>query len=151
MTELDEFLFEPVRVEDAGEIFELTEEAHRCSQFPIGPHWDLKQVTEECRHGGFVLRDSAQRIRAFVLFRDLGEAWEIGFLATRYNARRRGFMRKLLAKVIELRPEGKSLWLEVHEANQPARRLYEDLGFQETGIRRGYYSDGGSAILYNYG
>jgi len=108
-------------------------------------------VGEECEKGGFVLRDASNRILAFVLFRDVGEAWEISFLATRGDAKRRGFMSELLSKVIANRPPGKALWLEVHEANQAARKLYEKLGFQETAKRRNYYSDGGTAILYNYG
>lgn len=146
-----ELLFEPVRIEDADELFEIIEEAHRSSAFPIGPHWTREQIAEECRSGGRVLRDASHRILAFVLYRDVGEAWEIGFLATRNDAKRHGLMTELLKRIIALRPSGKALWLEVHEANQPARRLYEKLGFQETAKRRGYYSDGGTAILYNYG
>ena len=151
MADVRGFLFEPVRPQDAGEIFALIEEVYRYSEFPIGHRWELSQVAEECEHGGLVLRDASQQIRAFVLYRDVGEAWEIGFLATRNNAKRQGLMRALLSKVIEVKPEGKSIWLEVHEENEPARRLYENLGFREVGRRRGYYADGGTAVLYNYG
>lgn len=36
------------------------------------------------------------------------------------------------------------LWLEVRPSNLRARRLYEHLGFEQVGLRRGYYPDAGS-------
>ncbi|MBT3552079.1 MAG: GNAT family N-acetyltransferase [Rhodospirillaceae bacterium] len=45
----------------------------------------------------------------------------------------------------------KTMYLEVAEDNQFARRLYEGLGFAETGRRRNYYKTGASradAIVY---
>ena len=48
-------------------------------------------------------------------------------------------------------PRAKVIFLEVAEDNGPARRLYEGLGFAETGRRRKYYKAGASstdAIVY---
>lgn len=36
------------------------------------------------------------------------------------------------------------LWLEVRAGNQAARSLYEGMGFQQVGLRRGYYPDRGA-------
>lgn len=36
-----------------------------------------------------------------------------------------------------------SLWLEVRESNRRARSLYEQLGYAEVGLRRGYYPAAG--------
>jgi ribosomal-protein-alanine N-acetyltransferase len=36
------------------------------------------------------------------------------------------------------------LWLEVRPSNERARRLYAHLGFEQVGLRRGYYPDAGS-------
>lgn len=36
------------------------------------------------------------------------------------------------------------LWLEVRPSNLRARRLYAHLGFEQVGLRRGYYPDAGS-------
>jgi ribosomal-protein-alanine N-acetyltransferase len=36
-----------------------------------------------------------------------------------------------------------SLWLEVRQSNQRARRLYLQLGFNEAGVRKGYYPAAG--------
>lgn len=40
-----------------------------------------------------------------------------------------------------------SLTLEVRVANEPAIKLYKKLGFEEVGIRKGYYSDTGEDAL----
>jgi len=42
---------------------------------------------------------------------------------------------------------GESIVLEVRRANQAARQLYFSMGFDEVGVREGYYSDGESAIV----
>ncbi len=36
---------------------------------------------------------------------------------------------------------GNWIFLEVRESNQSARRLYSTLGFEETGLRKSYYSN----------
>ena len=115
------------------------------------PHWTPEQVAEECRGLGFVDVDRNGEPLAFVLIRDTGSAWEITFLATALEVRRQGRMERLLAEVFSNRPQGHELWLEVHEGNESARRLYGKLGFREVGRRPRYYSDGGTAVLYNYG
>jgi ribosomal-protein-alanine N-acetyltransferase len=33
--------------------------------------------------------------------------------------------------------------LEVRQSNEPAKKLYASLGFTQTGLRKGYYSDDG--------
>ncbi len=37
------------------------------------------------------------------------------------------------------------LWLEVRASNESARRLYEHCGFEESGLRRGYYPNARSS------
>lgn len=53
----------------------------------------------------------------------------------------RGHARHMLRHLMALSLEGgaRSLWLEVRESNQRARRLYERWGFQAVGLRKGYY------------
>ena len=38
-------------------------------------------------------------------------------------------------------------FLEVRASNAAACRLYSKMGFEEVGIRKGYYSDGEDALL----
>ncbi len=51
---------------------------------------------------------------------------------------------RLLAEGID------TLHLEVRVSNSPARRLYERLGWRETGLRAKYYRDGEDAALYTF-
>jgi ribosomal-protein-alanine N-acetyltransferase len=54
---------------------------------------------------------------------------------------RRGHARALLARLAgQCRSRAdEALWLEVRESNAPARALYRSEGFEEVGLRRGYY------------
>lgn len=55
--------------------------------------------------------------------------------------RRRGHARAMLLRLADqARARGdRKLWLEVRLGNVEARRLYEALGFEAVGLRRGYY------------
>ncbi len=66
-------------------------------------------------------------------------------------ARRHGVATQLLGALLEhVHAEtGSAIFLEVRESNQPARRLYSKAGFQETGLRKNYYSSPREdAVLY---
>jgi ribosomal-protein-alanine N-acetyltransferase len=70
-------------------------------------------------------------------------------VAVEVVARRRGVGRRLLATVIEHgRARGaRVVLLEVRRSNAPAIALYRTLGFEELGVRKGYYSDNGEDAL----
>lgn len=63
---------------------------------------------------------------------------------------RRGLARALIANGLErLRREGIEVChLEVRIHNHGAIALYEAMGFERTGHRRGYYQDGTDALIY---
>lgn len=84
---------------------------------------------------------------AFVCWRSVGDKGEITVLATRPSRGGQGWMAKLLQQTFNSSSQISEWWLEVHEGNQPARRLYEKLGFQQVGRRPRYYSDGAAALL----
>jgi len=71
-------------------------------------------------------------------------------LAVLPEARGRGLGRELLQGCQRrLQADGiTTLHLEVRVGNAPARRLYEGLGWRETGRRPKYYRDGEDAALY---
>ena len=56
---------------------------------------------------------------------------------------RRGIASRLLERLFELTGEddGRGYTLEVRVSNKEAIKLYEKLGFERHGIRRGYYTD----------
>jgi ribosomal protein S18 acetylase RimI-like enzyme len=79
----------------------------------------------------------------------LGEA-ELLRVAVSPGRRRSGLGRGLLqASEPLLREQGvRTLLLEVRVANDSARALYAALGWEQVGLRKGYYRDGEDAVLY---
>ena len=71
------------------------------------------------------------------------DAWHVMNVAVADSYRRRGIASALLERlfaVTESDPQ-RGYTLEVRVSNTGAIRLYEQLGFEARGIRRGYYTD----------
>ena len=85
-------------------------------------------------------------VAGFMVWRETcpGET-EILNLAVQARFRRRGVAVALLRSVIRARPG--EIFLEVRESNQGARRLYQSLGFEETGTRPEYYEEPPEAAI----
>jgi ribosomal-protein-alanine N-acetyltransferase len=115
-------------------------------------HWPKDQFMSEFQSAEtWILTDKisgSERIEAFICVRDAVQAWELSVLATRKESQGRGFMKALLQAVISEYGNQRQLWLEVHEHNLAARKLYEKCGFEPQGKRSAYYRDGASALLY---
>lgn len=86
----------------------------------------------------------------FVLYRVLPDAWDISLVASHPHFRRRGYMEKLFAYMLDAKGQDRQLLLEVHEENVPAQKLYEKLGFREIRRRPRYYKDSATAVLYSH-
>jgi ribosomal-protein-alanine N-acetyltransferase len=71
------------------------------------------------------------------------DAWHVMNIAVDPNVRRAGVATGLLVRLFELTSgDGRRGYtLEVRVSNTGAIHLYERLGFQPRGIRRGYYTD----------
>jgi ribosomal-protein-alanine N-acetyltransferase len=71
------------------------------------------------------------------------DAWHIMNVAVAPDRQRRGIATALLERLFELtrHDERRGFTLEVRVSNDGAIRLYEELGFEARGIRRGYYTD----------
>ncbi len=71
------------------------------------------------------------------------DAWHVMNVAVALSQRRRGIARLLLERLFELTAADsrRGYTLEVRVSNANAIRLYEGLGFQSRGLRRGYYTD----------
>lgn len=90
-----------------------------------------------------------EELAGVILYRELPGVWEISLVATHPRYRRRGCMEFLMEHLINAKGQERQIWLEVHEENVAAQKLYEKLGFKETRRRPRYYKDGGTAILYS--
>jgi ribosomal-protein-alanine N-acetyltransferase len=71
------------------------------------------------------------------------DAWHVMNVAVDPDRRRRGIASHLLERLFELTlgDERRGYTLEVRISNDAAIRLYERLGFEARGLRRGYYTD----------
>jgi len=71
------------------------------------------------------------------------DAWHVMNVAVAAEHRRRGIATMLLERLFELTVDDarRGYTLEVRVSNATAISLYERLGFEARGIRRGYYTD----------
>jgi [ribosomal protein S18]-alanine N-acetyltransferase len=71
------------------------------------------------------------------------DAWHVMNVAVAPDFRRRGIATTLLERLFEVTEADprRGYTLEVRVSNVEAIRLYERLGFEARGIRRGYYTD----------
>jgi ribosomal-protein-alanine N-acetyltransferase len=85
----------------------------------------------------------------YVIFWVIAEEMHILNLAVHPAQRRRGIARSLLTTALaQARDQGAAVvWLEVRPSNTAARTLYHSFGFEEVGIRPGYYTDNGEDAL----
>jgi len=86
----------------------------------------------------------------YAVFRHVAGEAELLRIGVDPGERRQGLARALVAAgLARLRQEKVEVChLEVRADNQGAIALYEELGFERTGRRRGYYRDGTDALLY---
>ncbi len=83
------------------------------------------------------------RLAAYTIISKHVDAWHVMNVAVDDAYRRRGLARRMLRELFRRTWEDGTTGytLEVRVSNHGAIRLYERMGFQPTGIRRGYYTD----------
>ena len=83
------------------------------------------------------------RLVGYVINSRYVDAWHVMNVAVSPSHQRRGIATQLLEHLFDLTrdDERRGYTLEVRTSNEDAIRLYEKLGFERRGIRRGYYTD----------
>jgi ribosomal-protein-alanine N-acetyltransferase len=108
--------------------------------------WTREQLEREVRQSDvarvYVLRAADGALVAFCACWIIFDELHINTIAVTPALRRRGIAKRLMAEVFAAaRAEGaRGATLEVRESNEPARRLYEQLGFSVEAVRPNYYS-----------
>ena len=124
---------------DLQRVLEIAGETEAGAQWPRREY----ERTLAPDHGGYrlvlvICVDG--RVQGFVIGRQAGEDYEIENLAIDRGAHRRGLGRQLLREFLaRTRQQGTAVFLEVRESNVAARKLYEAMGFVQTGRRKSYY------------
>ena len=83
------------------------------------------------------------RLVAYLIVSRYVDAWHVKNVAVDPDHRRRGIATRMLEALFEMtRHDGRRGYtLEVRVSNLGAIDLYERLGFERRGVRRGYYTD----------
>ena len=112
--------------------------------------WSAFEITALIRGAGafgFLARRDSE-VAGFIVCRRIVDEAEILTLATAPARRRCGVASELMdsASAHAARRGALKMFLEVAEDNCPALALYRRLGFEQVGLRLGYYSRPGGAI-----
>lgn len=121
---------------------------------PAAAHWSQPQYEalfvnagreQRSERRAWVAEDEveARGILAFLVAKRVDAEWELENIVVAEAARRRRVGTQLLQEFIACaRTEhGSRIFLEVRESNHSARALYRKMGFEETGLRKSYYSN----------
>ena len=83
------------------------------------------------------------RLVAYLIVSRYVDAWHVMNVAVDPDRRRNGIAQTMLGRLFELTADDghRGYTLEVRVSNAGAIRLYERLGFERRGTRRGYYTD----------
>ena len=84
-----------------------------------------------------------ERLVGYVINSRYVDAWHVMNVAVSPSHQRRGIATQLFEHLFDVTrdDERRGYTLEVRISNADAIRLYEKLGFERRGIRRGYYTD----------
>lgn len=127
--------FRPMTADDVAAVIELE---LRCYPFP----WS-EQIFRDCLRVGYDcwVVDCAGTVSGYgVMSRGAGECHILN-LCVAPSQRRHGVGRALLLALLARAREAgmEHAFLEVRPSNDAAIRLYRDMGFEQVGLRRGYY------------
>jgi ribosomal-protein-alanine N-acetyltransferase len=115
--------------------------------YPWSSRFFLEELQVACARS--IIAEADGRIVGYILYWVLPDSVDIHNVAVHGDFRRRGLGRLLLSRMmVDARRQSLlRVTLEVRISNGSAQSLYESLGFINTGLRKGYYSDNGEDAL----
>jgi ribosomal-protein-alanine N-acetyltransferase len=133
-------LFRPMTKDDLNEVMLIERSAYH---YPWSSGFFLQELQVACARS--IVAETDGKICGYVLFWLLPGSIDVHNLAVAPELRRLGIARMLLGQVVATAQDQSAtrVTLEVRQSNEPAKKLYASLGFVQTGLRRGYYSDDG--------
>ena len=143
-TDLESCTIRVVAETDLDAILRIEEE---CYPQP----WSFQQFVQELENPAatLLLGEIKNRIVGYICYWLVVDEMQILNLATAVEFRRKGIAAELMTQAFNRCSTDKlsSAWLEVRAANQAAMTLYRRSGFNQSGVRKGYYRDGEDAII----
>lgn len=127
----------PMRHHDLSEVMAIEEQSY---EFPWTPG-----IFSDCLDNQYTAMVYVQnnRILAYFVSQFIVDECHLLNLCVRHEARGQGLGKKFIKYLIHLarQKDMGSIFLEVRVSNIVAIQLYDNLGFNEIGLRRDYYPD----------
>ena len=133
-------LFRPMTKDDLDQVMVIERSAYR---YPWSSGFFLQELQVACARS--ILAEIDGKICGNIVFWLLPSSIDVHNFAAAPELRRLGIARMLLHHVVATArlQSATRVTLEVRQSNEPAKNLYASLGFVQTGLRKGYYSDDG--------
>lgn len=113
--------------------------------------WNYDILKEELsyKNSFYIIVIDNNEICGFAGFKQILDSADIMNIVVKKNKRNNGIGTLLLENLVKIASEKhiKTLTLEVSVNNIYAIKLYQNLGFKNVGIRKGYYRNGDDAII----
>lgn len=122
---------------------EDTEEITKMEAEYFTDSWSENSIKLQIQNQRIIVLKYSGAIIGYCIFMIAADEGEILRIAIDKNMRLAGMGKKLLEEVIAKMQESgcKEVFLEVRASNEGAAALYKSTGFEEIGVRKGYYSD----------
>jgi ribosomal-protein-alanine N-acetyltransferase len=124
-----------------GDLNDIEEIEQRAYKTP----WSRSMFASELAKGTSICLGAFEgdRLVGYVVNSRYVDAWHVMNVAVDPDYQRRGIATRLLERLFELTggDDERGYTLEVRVSNRSAIELYERLGFERHGLRRGYYTD----------
>ena len=140
MTDVDSVLVRTARRDDLGNVAAIE---LKCFSSDPWPRQSFESMLDQ-RHVTFLIAEDETEpgeIAGYAILLRAADEAELLNLAVSPERRRRGVARALLQSLLDTAAQNgaATVYLEVRESNEPARRLYGSHGFVEVGRRGRYY------------
>ena len=140
-----EFLIRDMRSEDIDRVVELEKEI-------FDSPWNAELFRHELRNFDrtiYLVAEKNGRVQAYMGAQVLDAEIHVTNMAVEPSARRAGLGSALLLECISRSLDRGARWLtlEVRRGNDEALEFYRTFGFEELGLRHGYYTDTGEDAI----
>lgn len=114
-------------------------------------NWNQQTALDEIRAAANLAAMSEGHIKSFITYRNYDDRLEVSALGTDPDLQHLGYGQLLLKELKKCATgQKKPIWLEVHEHNIKALRLYQSGGFMVVNRRKSYYSDLADAFVMTW-
>lgn len=105
--------------------------------------WSVNSVASELKNplSCWLVAEEDGEVAGYVGSQTVMDESDMMNVAVHPDYRRKGIAEKLVTELVEAlkKRDSRCLTLEVRASNEPARALYEKLGFVQVGLRKNYY------------